>query len=357
MSARSRRSVTQPDSYKDFNETGHRHAIPESNQLDQEQLMNENSHEESRNSSTSGESIDTNIEIETNANRDSDGHDTESSNESEVRLKCKQHTPKHDHDKNAEKGKHGKHAGTADITAARVELQTPRNKGRPVEKTVLRTAKKTPKKTSKNNKLTTLHTGAHSAAFTPSGEDALDINVHTDDDDLDMDRQQQSPVKKHKAGTVALNKDNTPKSKRMSVAGRLLTWPTPSSVKGKNTQTSKAHNHDHTYPNKFKAFTDKEVEAERQMLEHACREEELRQRRIRAQQSRKDVQRKEKYRDADQQRERNSRDRYDNTYVEHDNSNECIIINNPASLYYGMKHGDEISKQVNIVRHNAHSGF
>ena len=49
-----RRSVAQPQSYKDFSETGHKEAIPEGSHIEQSQLMHQNNSDESR-PSTAGE--------------------------------------------------------------------------------------------------------------------------------------------------------------------------------------------------------------------------------------------------------------------------------------------------------------
>ena len=63
MSNRSRRSVVQPTSYKDFSESGHRD-IPVGGRTNQQRLMEENSSEEGR-STSEGESQSTQSNLET----------------------------------------------------------------------------------------------------------------------------------------------------------------------------------------------------------------------------------------------------------------------------------------------------
>ena len=55
MSSRSQRSIAQPRNYKEFSETGH-HNLPQGPEVDQHTLMHENNSDETRNSSSAGES-------------------------------------------------------------------------------------------------------------------------------------------------------------------------------------------------------------------------------------------------------------------------------------------------------------
>ena len=103
--------------------------------------------------------------------------------------------------------------------------------------------------------------------FTPQQEDeTLDINVHTDDHDLDMDRAAHSPAKKAKTGkTIIEEVKKTLRKQKLTIAKQLLKWPTPAT--GRMQKQKTMHK---TMPTPYVLDTaDRENKAEIQMLAHA----------------------------------------------------------------------------------------
>ena len=90
MSNRSRQSVTQPQSYKDFSETGHREAIPEGASIEQSQLMHENNLDESRPSTAGETSNGSSSKPETNASNSK--HETTNDSEITINLTSRRKT-------------------------------------------------------------------------------------------------------------------------------------------------------------------------------------------------------------------------------------------------------------------------
>ena len=178
--------------------------------MNQESLMQENSYEESRNSS-SGESIQSQNESEHETNAiQTDMQSINSVNsESEVEVEFKHNNggDHHKHDNHDKTRKHGKHqwedAGNSSLGFSLVD----QDNGKSLSS---QTGGKHNVKSKARNKNTLFHKTV--AGMPRHSDDALDINVNTDDDDFDHDRAA-SPAKKARAHATG-NTKNQPVIKK-----------------------------------------------------------------------------------------------------------------------------------------------
>ena len=290
MSNRSRRSVAQPVSYKDFAETGHRQSIPENGIVDKMALMEENNSDESRDHTT-GESPQS--KNKTNVRE----YNSNSSHEDISMVNTSgEASENNEHDEHAQQVEH-EHVDHDHQYAHKTNRKSNKKaeSNKPLAQKATRNRNSWTSDESNDTEIYFNHDNASYVGHNTEGDEAFMLTVDLDDDDLDADNR--LPVnrtpRRLKGKTVTPNRGSkqnkqcaknasiascmpkTPK-KRITVANRLLS-------PGLHTPTVPCRAppfFDDDYFLAEKEKSEREVEAARQMLIHSQREAQIVQNRI-----------------------------------------------------------------------------